>query len=1180
MGRGPPRDLFDDSAMTSRHTRTVARGVFVILVAGWVSGTCGIAHAARGVDPLAGWLGPRYEAPPEALGFDPDALARAVADVGAMKGVQGVLVQRDGYLVAERYWRGGARERPHNLKSMTKSVISALVGIAIEEGHLRLDQPIVELLVAARELHDPAKRRITVRHLLTMTSGLESTSYRSYGSWVESDNWVVGALAAPLRAEPGRRYQYSTGSTHLLSAIIAAATGMSTRAFAESRLFDPLGIEIAGWETDPQGVHAGGNNLSLPPRDIIKLGQLYLNGGRWGARQIVPRWWVTASLRTAGADVHDTYGGYGFLWWVQPEAGGDFAALGFGGQLLHVSPRTGLVVTVISTLDSKGARWESEMHALLTDGIIGRLRPVPPPQVSAPTTPESISVGPSTGPVLASASVRLSMRAVPTSRGRRLAVLDAGTSFEVRGREAGWLEVRAGGREGWVHGDYVELVTPLPRDLPERVAEAVDAAPGASPMPALGDAGTGGAVGHDDAVRPEPTRATTLRAELARLRGLLGGDTPASRRLRTTGRAAFRATPGLAGARIRLLPDGAEFEPLERAGSWVRARIDGAEGWVHTDLVERVGPSALPRAQPDFAAELAAIADSVERLVEQSRAADLLGARRDEDLLRLQDELAREKERAERVRSERAQVRAARTEEVERARAASQARRETVARLEARAVEVEAEREQLARANEELSREVAQLRRVRAALEVERAQIAESARDEASRASQRLEAQAEVERAELARTRSALADVEGSLEAMESARNQALRVNEALGRELEASRRATEDAVSYRDRIATLEDELRRVREVGRISSERITRLGAEIRSIGSVASAAREPRSRRRTIAHVNFRVSPTMSAARVAVLPPETQFDVLEREGGWLRAVIDGRDGWIHSDYARAADTEAPGEVAVDAEAALGELSGAVTHLAGSARVDRERVSRLERLAVERAAVLAGASSRAEAERAARERAAAQAAVHLTRLDEVGARVAALEAELAHVSQARVEQERQGVTAETRVGELERALTEARSAREGLEGELARERGSSASATAVVVATSLDPISEIETVVRSWADAWSRQDVAAYLAFDAQAFQPRGGASRAGWVSERRKRLTTPDSISVAVTQLEVGRTRDDRARVTFVQNYRSSHYQDHVRKILLLSRVGGAWRIVREISRPLESAVGERQ
>jgi CubicO group peptidase (beta-lactamase class C family) len=230
-------------------------------------------------------------------------------------------------------------------------VISALVGIAIARGHIRgVDQTLGELLPGqfGRDA-DPRKRAITVEDLLTMRSGLESTSFENYGSWVTSGNWVRDALRRPLVAEPGGPMIYSTGSTHLLSAILTRRTGTSTYRFAQRELAAPLGITLRPWQRDPQGIYFGGNDMYLTPREMLRFGALYLNGGRTtGGRQVVPRRWVEASTapRTRSGWSGQEYG-YG--WWIR-NAGAHrvYYAWGYGGQFIFVVPSLELVVVTTS----------------------------------------------------------------------------------------------------------------------------------------------------------------------------------------------------------------------------------------------------------------------------------------------------------------------------------------------------------------------------------------------------------------------------------------------------------------------------------------------------------------------------------------------------------------------------------------------------------------------------------------------------------------------------------------------------------------------------------------------------------------------------------------------------------------------------------------------------------------
>jgi hypothetical protein len=181
-----------------------------------------------------------------------------------------------------------------------------------------------------------------------MTAGLawEENSPESDRLW-ESSDWVRDTVRLPLRDPPGVKFTYSTALTHLASAAIARESGMTTRAFAERYLFDPLGIHAGPWRRDPQGIHRGGFDLFLTPRDVARFGHLYLRDGRWNGRQVVPSAWVAASTRrqvdTGGWE--GLPGSYGYWWWIEPDA---YLALGLGGQVLVVAPDHDLVVVFTS----------------------------------------------------------------------------------------------------------------------------------------------------------------------------------------------------------------------------------------------------------------------------------------------------------------------------------------------------------------------------------------------------------------------------------------------------------------------------------------------------------------------------------------------------------------------------------------------------------------------------------------------------------------------------------------------------------------------------------------------------------------------------------------------------------------------------------------------------------------
>ncbi len=297
---------------------------------------------------------PRAAAPlPPTRGLDRALLDTAYARAARLPRLRSLLVARDGEILAERYFRGATAERAANVKSVSKSIVSALVGIAVAEGRLRgPEQPVAPFFPEhlARD-PDPRKRAITIGNLLSMQAGLESTSFGNYGAWVGSRDWVRFALARPMVDEPGGRMLYSTGSTHLLSAILTEATGRSTWAYARDALAEPLGIRLPRWPTDPQGIYFGGNEMRMTPQAMVRFGELYRNGGRHEGRQVVPEAWVRASLqpRTRSPWSGDAYG-YG--WWLSTAGGHPmFYAWGYGGQFIFVVPELRLVVVTTSEPD-------------------------------------------------------------------------------------------------------------------------------------------------------------------------------------------------------------------------------------------------------------------------------------------------------------------------------------------------------------------------------------------------------------------------------------------------------------------------------------------------------------------------------------------------------------------------------------------------------------------------------------------------------------------------------------------------------------------------------------------------------------------------------------------------------------------------------------------------------------
>lgn len=281
-------------------------------------------------------------------------------------------------VLAEGYWRGGGPHRSTNVKSVSKSVLAALVGIALERGELSsLDTPIETWFPEHDDLFEnPIRARIRLEDLLTMRSGLETTSFYNYGAWVAETNWVRGQLRMPMEFEPGEVMRYSTGASHLVSVILERATGVRPSVYAARHLFGPLGISGVSWDRDPQGHDFGGNNLAMTPRQLVRFGQLHLRGGEFEGQRILPEDWVRSAWRPRTRSHWNGYG-YGYFWWFRSFDGTPvYYAWGHGGQRVLVLPEPGLVVIITSGLPANG---RSRRHVnrtidrLLVQHVIGAL---------------------------------------------------------------------------------------------------------------------------------------------------------------------------------------------------------------------------------------------------------------------------------------------------------------------------------------------------------------------------------------------------------------------------------------------------------------------------------------------------------------------------------------------------------------------------------------------------------------------------------------------------------------------------------------------------------------------------------------------------------------------------------------------------------------------------------------
>ncbi|MGB1286729.1 MAG: serine hydrolase domain-containing protein [Aggregatilineales bacterium] len=283
---------------------------------------------------------------PAAYGFDTDMLAEMDMFIDdTMPALDSLLIVRDGMIVYERYFDGGDETTLREMFSVTKSVTSALTGIALENGDLdSIDVPVLDFF-PDYITDDELKTRLTLEHLLQMKSGLVWNDLFFAGQLLDGELVSEDILDQMALFEPGTQFNYSTGNSQVISSILETATGVSLAAYAETVLFEPLGIENYVWGQDGEGVYFGGVGLQLTARDMAKFGYLYLHDGMWDNEQIVPQDWVDIST-AAGTSTDD----YGYHWWI--ETYGDYTvveAQGFGGQKIHIFEDLDMLVITQAT---------------------------------------------------------------------------------------------------------------------------------------------------------------------------------------------------------------------------------------------------------------------------------------------------------------------------------------------------------------------------------------------------------------------------------------------------------------------------------------------------------------------------------------------------------------------------------------------------------------------------------------------------------------------------------------------------------------------------------------------------------------------------------------------------------------------------------------------------------------
>jgi CubicO group peptidase (beta-lactamase class C family) len=366
----PSRFLSDGNTMSA---------LFMRLLSSFARRTAGLALLLM----LTGTVGASDQpaSPPPASAPNAGLIEETVERAKDLPNLRSLIVSHNGSILAERAFGGARLDRPTNIKSASKTIMSVLVGIAIDRGVLQgVDQPVASVLAQSIPSEaDPRIRQVTIGHLLSMQAGLERTSGRNYGAWIGSDNWVRYALSRPFVDEPGGRMLYSTGSTHLLSAALTRASKRSTLELARDWLGDPLEIDIAPWTRDPQGIYLGGNEMALSPRALWRFGEMVRQGGTIEGKRVVSENWIKElwTPRTVSPFTGDAYG-YG--WFIREMRGHPvYYAWGFGGQMLYVIPGLGLSIVMTSnpTAPSREDNYIGQLHALVADGIVPAFLPKP-----------------------------------------------------------------------------------------------------------------------------------------------------------------------------------------------------------------------------------------------------------------------------------------------------------------------------------------------------------------------------------------------------------------------------------------------------------------------------------------------------------------------------------------------------------------------------------------------------------------------------------------------------------------------------------------------------------------------------------------------------------------------------------------------------------------------------------
>ncbi|QFU09784.1 D-alanyl-D-alanine carboxypeptidase precursor [Rhodobacteraceae bacterium THAF1] len=282
-----------------------------------------------------------------------------------------IAVWRDGEEVLRRRVRGPGLGEIVNVKSVSKTWVAACLGAALDRGEVpSLDATLGDLTPGLIPNDaDPVVADITVGHLASMRAGLDRTSGGNYGRWIASGNWVANALGREMVDQPGGRMLYSTGSTHVLGAVLAEVTGQSLLSQMRDRLGAPLGIEIPSWVTDPQGRYLGGNQMGMTIDAMLRFGEMHRTGGTWDGTRVLSGDWIAEATQPRTRSPWSGLG-YGYGWFLGEERGADFAvARGYGGQVIAVGPRMVMAITSDPNQPARSQGYFGELMGLVRGGI-------------------------------------------------------------------------------------------------------------------------------------------------------------------------------------------------------------------------------------------------------------------------------------------------------------------------------------------------------------------------------------------------------------------------------------------------------------------------------------------------------------------------------------------------------------------------------------------------------------------------------------------------------------------------------------------------------------------------------------------------------------------------------------------------------------------------------------------